>query len=67
MAEKMIKEKVFSKVDDKNIKNDVMNSPIWKNCKHYEDVTSKEERGGFLYTVMFDGVTPVTCTKMQKL
>lgn len=59
----LIKEQVFSKVDDSDIKNDVMNSPIWGEAKHLEDV--KKGDRGYVYTILFDGPTPINCTSVK--
>ena len=61
---KVIKEQVFSKIEDKNIKNDVSNSPIWKECKHLED--AKEGEKGFVYTILFEGPKPIQVTSVKQ-
>lgn len=63
--EKLMMVKVFSKVEDKNIKSDILNSPIWKGAKHLEDRGDKEK--GFIYSIYFEGVTPVGVTSVSKV
>jgi len=60
-------EKVYSQIEDKNIKIDVLDSIIWKNCEHPDDVDKNTLSGWFEYTIKFDGVTPVQCTKVKKI
>ena len=63
-----IVETVFSPIHDKNIKNDVVNSPIWTNSLHYEDVTDTDlKKGGYVYTIYFDGALPVNVTSVTKI
>ena len=65
---KLIKEMVFSTIEDKRIRNDVKNSPIWKSCLHWEDVTEEQKKkGGYVYTIYFEGVTPISVTSVRKL
>jgi hypothetical protein len=60
--------KVFSIVKDKQINKNIDKSPIWKKAKHWNDVTEKEkEKGGYLYTMYFDGSTPESVTSVQKI
>lgn len=59
---------MFSTIKDKQIKKNIANSPIWKKSKHWEDVTEEEKKkGGYLYTMYFDGVTPESVTSIQKI
>lgn len=60
----MIVEQVYSNIWDENIKKDVNNSPIWKECFKNED---KPENVKYKYTIKFDGLIPVQVTKIQKL
>ena len=56
---------VYSKILDENIKKDVVNSPIWKECYHPEEIDPDEDF--YCYTIKFDGVKPVQCTKYKKI
>ena len=65
---KLIKEIVFSTIEDKKIRNDVSNSPIWKSCLHWEDVTEEQKKkGGYVYTIYFAGLIPISVTSVRKL
>lgn len=56
---------VFSPIKDKNIKKDIINSPIWKECYKPEEL-SDEMRGKMTaYTIKFDGLTPVQVTNIN--
>lgn len=60
-------ETIYSKIEDKNIKKDIVNSNIWKNCEHPDDVKYKDLKGWFEYKIKFDGLIPVQCVKTKKL
>ena len=65
---KLTKEIVFSTIEDKKIRDDVKNSPIWKSTLHWEDVTEEQKKkGGWVYTIYFEGVTPISVTSIRKL
>lgn len=66
----MITEKVYSPVKDERVKNSISNSPIWKQCYKEEDLTQEVlDRHDVIhvYTVKFEGVTPVQVTKISQL
>ena len=63
---KLKAEKVYSPLKDDNIKNDLMNSPIWKRCEHPDNIDDIDLTGWFEYTIKFDGVTPVQVSKVKK-
>ena len=63
----LITETIYSKIEDKDIQKDVVNSQIWKNCEHPLDVENKNLKGWFEYKIKFDGTTPVQCIKIKKL
>jgi len=61
-------EKVYSTINDKNIKENLSNSPIWKNCLHSDDLTENVRRNTpnlIEYTIKFDGLKPVQVTKVK--
>ncbi len=61
-------EAVFSPIFDKNIAKNVVNSPIWSKSLHYEDVTEADlKKGGYVYTIYFDGTLPVSVTSVTKV
>ena len=68
MKTKHTKEKVFSTIEDKKIKKDPANSPVWNNCIHYKDATKEDKaEGGYVYTVYFEGTVPVNVTTVTKV
>jgi hypothetical protein len=62
-------ENIYSPILDKDIKKDIKNSSIWKNCCHQEDVNNVfiGEREMYCYTIKFDGVTPIQVNNIEKL
>lgn len=63
--ETLITEKVYSKVNDKNIKKNIAGSPIWANCYHKDDVPDKFS--GFVYSIAFNGTIPVQVKGVKKI
>ena len=60
--------KVFSTILDNKIKENLKNSPIWDKCMHWEDATKKDKKdGGYLYTMYFKGLTPISVTSVKKI
>lgn len=60
----MITEKVYSPIEDRNIKTNLINSPIWKEC-HKEEELSEVNKPVWCYWIKFDGRTPVQVTKIE--
>lgn len=67
----MEKVSVYSPVEDKKIKTNINESPIWAKGKAYtqEEYLENPKRfpSWFKYTFYFDGLKPVQVTKIQKL
>lgn len=61
----MITEKVYSPIEDKNIKNNLQNSPIWKDC--YKEDEEKPNKKMWVYSIKFNGLKPIQVTKVKKL
>ena len=61
--------KVYSPVDDKKIKENIINSPIWKNAYHEYDIINAKKQHKFLYqyTIKFDGLIPIQVTNIKKI
>jgi len=61
--------KVYSPIEDKNIKKSIVDSPIWKPSIHEDDINEEHKKGEtmFEYTMKFDGLKPVQVTKVKKL
>ena len=64
----MKEEKVYSVVDDRdNIRKNLNDSPIWKNCYHTDDLTQEIKNNPKLieYSIRFDGLKPVQVTNIK--
>ena len=63
-------EKVYSPVNDVDIKKHLKESHIWKLCYKSEELTKdvlKKHTVMYEYTVKFDGLTPVQVTNVKSL
>jgi len=62
---------VYSPVEDKNIKTDFQNSPIWKDKKAYNEEeymeNTKRFPTWFKYSFKFEGLKPKQVTNVQKI
>ena len=65
MKTKLIEEKVYSTILDKDFAKNINSSPVWKNCEHSSDVSNNYH--GYVYTVMFDGTKPVQVKGVKKI
>jgi len=65
----MIKQQVVSKIFDKHIKDNINNSPIWKECKHLEELNDDEKESGefTLYEIKFEGITPIQVLNIKPI
>ncbi len=61
----MTDEAVYSKTLDKNIKKDLINSPIWADAHKKEELD--DTKGYYKYRIRFDGLTPIQLLKVQKI
>lgn len=61
----MTDEIIYSTIQDKSIKKDLKNSPIWKNAHKEEELESK--KGYYKYTIRFNGLTPVQVLSIKKI
>lgn len=65
----MITEKVFSPINDEKIRINLNGSPIWKNCYRQEEITGEVLRKYnnilYIYSIKFDGLTPIQVTKIE--
>ena len=61
--------KVYSPVEDNNIRENLNNSPIWKKAYHAEDLPRITAGNAtvFEYSIKFDGLKPVQVTDVKKL
>lgn len=60
--------KVYSPLNDKNIKKNINNSPIWSKCYHEDELDNakKKHKDLYCYQMKFDGLKPVQVTKISK-
>lgn len=61
--------KVFSPVDDKGIRTNLNDSPIWKQAYHEEDLkeAQKKHTEMYEYSIKFDGLVPIQVAGVKKL
>ncbi len=59
---------VYSPIEDKQIRTNLNDSPIWKKAYHESDLSEIEKRYPTLwqYTIKFEGTKPIQFTKMKK-
>lgn len=63
-------EKVYSPIDDKDIRTNLIGSPIWTGLRYHSTELEEAKRKHpvlFEYSVKFDGLKPVQVTNIQKL
>jgi len=60
--------KVYSTIEDKNIKKNLNDSPIWKKAIHSDDLNGVEEKYNVIweYDIKFDGLKPIMVTKINR-
>ena len=66
----MTTEVVISTVLDKHVNTDINNSPIWKTAYKPEEITDeirRKHKALYEYTVKFDGLRAIQCTKTKEL
>jgi hypothetical protein len=61
--------KIYSPVEDKNIRENLNDSPIWKKAYHEEDLPKLKASHQviFEYGIKFDGLKPVQVTGVKKI
>jgi len=61
--------KVYSPVEDKAIRENLNDSPIWKKAYHAEDLPRIQatNRVVFEYSIKFDGTKPIQLTNVKRL
>jgi len=59
---------VYSPVEDKQIKTNINQSPIWEKAYTEEEYqkSAKKHNTWFKYSLKFEGVVPIQVTKIQK-
>jgi hypothetical protein len=60
--------KVYSTIEDKNIKKNLNDSPIWKKAIHADEIQELQHKYDsiFEYQIKFDGLKPVMVTKVSR-
>ena len=61
--------KVYSPVEDKDIRNNLNGSPIWKKAYHADELDAAKQKHKILYeyVIKFDGLKPIMLNKISKL
>lgn len=61
--------KVYSPVNDENIKKNLEGSPIWKKAYTAEELAVAKKTNATLYeySIKFDGLRPIQLTDFKKL
>jgi hypothetical protein len=63
-------EKVYSPVEDKEIRTNLKKSPIWTGLRYHADELAEAKKKHailFEYSIKFDGLDPVQVTNVQKI
>lgn len=64
----IVVENVYSPIDDPKMGKNVANSKVWDLCFKEEEMSrelANKHPRMFVYTVKFDGVTPIQVTKIK--
>ena len=61
--------KVYSPVEDKEIRKNLNDSPIWKQAYHEEELPGVDNKHTkmFEYTIKFDGLKPIMVNGVKKI
>lgn len=61
--------KVYSPIDDKNIHQNLNDSPIWKSAYHQDELSDAKLKHPSLheYSIKFEGLKPVFVTNVKKI
>lgn len=57
--------KIYSPIDDPDIKRNLGTSSIWKEAYHKEDMPT--DKAMICYHIKFNGLTPIQVTKIEKI
>ena len=60
-------EKVYSPIHDKNIQSHIKTSEVWTKCEHSQAISKIDTTGWYEYTIKFEGLEPIQCTKIKKI
>lgn len=60
--------KVFSTIDDKDIKKNLSDSPIWGDAYTEDELIDVDEsKKVYQYSIKFDGLKPIQVTKVKRI
>jgi hypothetical protein len=62
--------KVYSPIEDTEIRNNLEGSPIWKGLRYHADeleVAKQKHKTLYEYVFKFDGLKPIMLNKISKL
>lgn len=61
--------KVYSPIDDKNIHQNLNDSPIWKSAYHQDELSAAKAKHPnlFEYSIKFEGLKPVFVSNVKKV
>lgn len=61
--------KVYSPIEDKEIRNNLNTSPIWKQAYHEDELSEakKKHQNIFEYSIKFEGLKPIQITKVNRV
>jgi hypothetical protein len=61
--------KVYSPIDDKDVRTNLNNSPIWKQAYHADEYKKAMKKCAqmFEYSIKFDGLKPIQVTNILKI
>lgn len=61
--------KVYSPVNDKDIRKNLADSPIWKDAYHEEDFSEAKAKHGDLYeySIKFENTKPIQVTNVKRM
>jgi len=64
----MTVEVILSPIFDKQFNKNVKHSTVWKNCFRKDELKEFKKKFNqiYSYTVKFDGLVPIQCTKFPK-
>jgi hypothetical protein len=66
----IVMENVYSPIDDPKMGKHIKTSTVWDLCFKEEEVTNEltnKHPQMFIYSVKFDGLTPIQVTKIKKI
>jgi hypothetical protein len=61
--------KIYSPIEDKEIRNNLNGSPIWKQAYHVDELETAKTKHPVLYeyTIKFNGLQPIQVTSVKRV